>query len=797
VIAAAVVAIMPLAIYYSQEVRMYGLVTLLGAMSMYLFLRIEEDARWTGGSAPGPSGQPRHHLLHLFGYVAVTVAALYTHYYAILIVLAQLIYGLATGLKRRPAVGFRAVYSMLLPIAYVGLLYLPWLVFAGSRLAGYVENKRNIEAYAALDFVSFFGNHPNLLYLYLVVPLVIGYLINLNYPFTPRYFERTLLLAAPAYWLFIAGGLVWLWAKHRLLLGAAAVLMVSVVAVSLSSFYGVQRYAHEDYRLLLDDIAARATPEDTLLASYQWQLGFYHAYLPLPRPKLISVPEWGRGWSSQTADPTALSEDIRQIFRESPRLWFPAYQAGGHIWEDEAETAIAELGYPAILHWYSPVTKLTLAAAAQQPTRSALVANFENRLNLLEAEVGGSNYEAGRDIVPIKLVWQKIDSLGSEFRVSLRLADTTGRTWATRDSQPRAGQSFFTAMALGDTLVDRHGFLTPAGAPPGTYRLLLSVRQIVDAHPLDLLDEAGQPIGAELLLAEIDLIAPDPPVGAAVLPVQFAKGDTFGQQVRLVGYSLGDGPYQAGETLPLTLFWEALAEKPGPLTVLVELKNASGQAIVSNLREPIWPATNWREATVLRDPHDFLLPANLAPGDYQLVVGLFNPDQSALSVNNGSELTLATVTTTERPHSFEAPDPQIDLSIVFGDQARLVGVDLPQTEIIAGQAFPVRLYWQAIESFDKNWTVFVHLTDGEGQIVSQQDQVPGNGQFPTTSWIPNEFLIDNYTLQIPAGTPSGHQAYRLKIGLYDPNSFSRLPVLEAGDTIGDHFTLMSWPISVE
>jgi len=107
------------------------------------------------------------------------------------------------------------------------------------------------------------------------------------------------------------------------------------------------------------------------------------------------------------------------------------------------------------------------------------------------------------------------------------------------------------------------------------------------------------------------------------------------------------------------------------------------------------------------------------------------------------------------------------------------------------------LYWQAIATIDKNWTVFVHLTDGDGQIISQQDQIPGGGQFPTTGWVPNEYLVDNYNLLIPADIPSSPQPYLIKIGLYDAVDFSRLPILEAGEIVSDHFTLDSWPILIE
>ena len=87
---------------------------------------------------------------------------------------------------------------------------------------------------------------------------------------------------------------------------------------------------------------------------------------------------------------------------------------------------------------------------------------------------------------------------------------------------------------------------------------------------------------------------------------------------------------------------------------------------------------------------------------------------------------------------------KIELTVSFNDQARLAGLDLPQTQVKAGEGLDLTLYWQATTTLDKSWTVFVHLLDDDGQIVSQQDQIPGGGQFPTTGWLPDEYLTDAY-----------------------------------------------------
>jgi 4-amino-4-deoxy-L-arabinose transferase-like glycosyltransferase len=823
VAAAAITSLSPMAIYYSQEVRMYGWVALWGALATYFLLRLDDTRNHSSQ-------------LYLLAYVATAAAALYTHYYATMVVLAHFLYIILTRQKYGQVEPGRT-FAALLPFMWVGLLYLPWVIYAGTQLVRYIENKRNVEGYAPLGPIRFLTDHLaafslghlpeavgqsvgwfalgfiaiaalggvtalrlkkrqlSLLYLYFFTPLIAGYFINLFYPFTPRYFERTLLLAAPAYWLFVATGLAWLWPRYKLLFAVVVMGLGLPVAISLTTFYTVPRYPHEDYRPLLKQVAARATPADTLLASYQWQLGFYHAYLPEPRPKLFEVPGWGKDWSAQAGGETRLMADLTHILAQSPRLWFPAYQVEGHIWEDEAETALANLAYPALLEWYSPQIKLTLVGSPQKPQRHVAAANFEDKLALLAATVGGNSYQAGRDIIPVQLLWQKSNALGDDHRVTLRLADATGRTWATRDSQPRAGQTNFAKLEIGETLADRHGLLTPAGAPPGTYRLLLSVRQGDDARPLNLLDETGQPLGAERPLAEITLIAPDPPIGAGALPIQTPTDFTFGRQARLLGYSLGASPFKGGEPMPLTLFWESLLNNPGQLDVFIELKDGSGQTVASHRQPPAWPSTEWQRGSILRDPHDVALPPTLPPDNYEMWLSLITSEQNKLVVDGGQQVRLATITTTDRPHNFDAPAPQLKMDVTFGEQIRLVGLDLPATHVTPGQMLPVTLYWQAAGVIDKNWTVFVHLTNNQDKIIAQQDQIPGAGQFPTVGWLPNEYLVDAYKLAIPADTPPQPALYWLKIGLY--NADGRLPILKNGQIVSDHVILESWPISIE
>jgi 4-amino-4-deoxy-L-arabinose transferase-like glycosyltransferase len=826
--AAAVVALAPFAIFYSQEVRMYGLVTLLSLASVYFFSRRTADGRWQ--------------TKHFWGYVLATAAALYTMYYAVFVPLFQALYVLlAAGWGRRARLP--RPYSLrrfFYALAVVALLYLPWVAYAGTKLIAYVQGKRAVEGYTPLDLASFVAAHlvafslghfsgiPRslawaallfvplvvlglfyrkapvtgranhsldrgaLLALYLLVPLLGGYLVNQAYPFTPRYFERTLMLAAPAWWLLLGAGLAWLWQRSRLaLVGASAVLLLAQI-VTLFDFYSVPRYADADQRSQLAYVRTHSTPDDVFLASYQWQVGFYYAYLTPPRPQLYAVPGWGEAWA---ADPARLRADLDGLISSHPRLWFPAYQLLGHTWESQVESYLNRMAFPARVDWNVVSAKLTLYGGGGSLIPAASRLDFGGKLAVEQAEVGGASVEAGRGVVPVALIWRKLGDLGGDQRVALRLADGDGRTWASRDSLPQGGEASFTAMEIGQQLVDRHGLVIPAGVPPGDYQLRLSVQDQANSRPLDLLDAEGQPHGVEATLATVRVVPPIRPLLAEALPVQHQLSADFGRRVRLLGYSLGDGPFRAGDELRFSLFWQALADGDEPTVIFAQLQDATSKPVALSETPPIYPGDRWKTGDLLRDPRAILLPADLPAGTYRLAVGLLRPDHSRLPVGGGDQVILTTVETTQRPHDFSPPSPQHSLDVRFGDRARLVGYDLRQMAARPGGTLVLTLYWQALGTFDRNYAVFAHLITADNRIAGQHDQTPGDGAYPTTSWVAGEYMADAYTIPVNADTPPGD--YWIEVGIYDPLNGARLPVAGAGDRpVGDRLLLKETRIQV-
>jgi serine/threonine-protein kinase len=121
---------------------------------------------------------------------------------------------------------------------------------------------------------------------------------------------------------------------------------------------------------------------------------------------------------------------------------------------------------------------------------------------------------------------------------------------------------------------------------------------------------------------------------------------------------------------------------------------------------------------------------------------------------------------------------RLPLEVNLADKVLLVSCDLPRVEFKPGETVQLTLHWQALREMTEDYTVFVHLTQADGQLVSQQDIQPLGGAKPTTSWTPGETVDDPYELAIPVGASPG--TYWLKVGMYSQSTMERLPVVEPG-----------------
>ncbi len=135
------------------------------------------------------------------------------------------------------------------------------------------------------------------------------------------------------------------------------------------------------------------------------------------------------------------------------------------------------------------------------------------------------------------------------------------------------------------------------------------------------------------------------------------------------------------------------------------------------------------------------------------------------------------------------PHPAIPLQATFSDQVDLIGADLvPPSGGLGGarSALYVSLYWQTLQPFSEDYTVFIHLRDTDNTTVVNGDHQPYNNLVPTTRWPVGKTLKETIRLDLPSDLPSG--TYRLMIGLYSPQTLDRLPINH--DTSGENAVII-------
>jgi hypothetical protein len=100
----------------------------------------------------------------------------------------------------------------------------------------------------------------------------------------------------------------------------------------------------------------------------------------------------------------------------------------------------------------------------------------------------------------------------------------------------------------------------------------------------------------------------------------------FGDQIRLRGWELGETVLQPGETLTLTLAWEATAELSDRYVVFVHLLSPDGSLVAQSDRpigDGLIPYAIWQPGTTFSYPVTLELPDGLPAGDYRLLLGVY------------------------------------------------------------------------------------------------------------------------------------------------------------------------------
>jgi serine/threonine protein kinase len=120
--------------------------------------------------------------------------------------------------------------------------------------------------------------------------------------------------------------------------------------------------------------------------------------------------------------------------------------------------------------------------------------------------------------------------------------------------------------------------------------------------------------------------------------------------------------------------------------------------------------------------------------------------------------------------------PEGEVRANFADKVLLASCEFADVVVRPGGALQLLITWQVEDRLGEDYTVFVHIVDRDGHILTQRDLPPLGGSRPTSAWQPGERLLDSYVLTIPSDAPEAD--YWVYVGLYRGDF--RLPVTDPG-----------------
>ncbi|MBN1582536.1 MAG: hypothetical protein JXA89_17640 [Anaerolineae bacterium] len=180
------------------------------------------------------------------------------------------------------------------------------------------------------------------------------------------------------------------------------------------------------------------------------------------------------------------------------------------------------------------------------------------------------------------------------------------------NGSPVRGQYPFSQWQQEEFVRDHYALRLPIDMPDGAFALNLQVASSAHDRPI--------------LLGTIDVEATDrlwePP------PFDYPVGARLSDKVELLGYTLDRQQAAPGDTLHLTLIWQALKEMDTAYTVFTHLLDENQQIRGQKDNPPqngSYPTTLWAREEVIVDEYEIVIQDGTPPGKHTIEIGMYDP----------------------------------------------------------------------------------------------------------------------------------------------------------------------------
>jgi hypothetical protein len=461
-LAAVLLAVAPLAVYYSQEVRMYSQVTALAVLAAYAYVR---RSYWL--------------------YAIAGILTLYSQYLGIAVLAALNVHAVLwwRTLSRREWLHWLAANAV------IALAFLPWLpTFFDQQSHALNVSPRTIQG-LALQTVQAYGGgvaQGDVLLgagIVLVVVALLGLVLTrqwreaslalllwlmplglvLGLGLRSGLFEvRYLVLGLPGLMLLAAHGLQRVLREPALSAVAAAVLAVPA-SLALSQQYFEPTLARDNYRGLVQVIEDDARPTDAVVLSAPNQIEIFSYYY---RGELVAYPLPAQ----RPIDADDTRRRLDAIRAEHERVWLVQWAMNEADPRGVIQSWLAENGFKATHQWFGSVQLALIGFAPPSAPTERLEVELDNGIVLEGYRLPSRSLKPGETLA-LTLVWRAEGPTASPWKVFTHLLDGAPSVVAQRDAEPADNLRPTTGWRPGERIEDNYGILVPEELPAGAYTL--------------------------------------------------------------------------------------------------------------------------------------------------------------------------------------------------------------------------------------------------------------------------------------------------------------------------------------
>lgn len=221
------------------------------------------------------------------------------------------------------------------------------------------------------------------------------------------------------------------------------------------------------------------------------------------------------------------------------------------------------------------------------------------------------------------LFWQLSAAIDEPVHTSLQLVRADGTRISQADGAPTDG-----LVAMDDQplvpLPDYKVMLLPTDLAPDHYRLEVVAYTVATHEPL------ADPVAVDWFT-----LGPPPATPTQESAVQWQNG------LHLLGYDDLPPKLAPESAFVVRLVWSTAASLADDYTAFVHLVGQDGTIITQNDRRPLdgfYPTSGWTVDEPVEDFYALTLPVQLAPGEYRLLVGWYQPaTNERLRLPDGSD----------------------------------------------------------------------------------------------------------------------------------------------------------------